>query len=64
MVLLHISDYPIKVPQAPVFGGKLGFCNTGIGDRVYRNESCGEWICRKTGICIELKPSKGLRQIN
>ena len=55
MVLLHGCDYPYKLPQSPYFGGKLGFCNTGIGDRVYRNESCVEWICRKTGICIDLK---------
>jgi len=40
----------------------LGFFNTGIGDRVYYK---GNWIvknCRKTGICILLKPIKDLRQ--
>ena len=37
MVLLHRYDYTIILPQAPVFGGKLGFCNTGIWDRVYWN---------------------------
>ena len=52
MVLLHRYDYPIKLPQAPVFGGKLGFCNTRIGDRVYRNGNCGMRVYRKRGICM------------
>jgi len=64
MVLLHGCDYLIKLPQAPVFGGKLGFRNTGIVDRVYRNGSCGVWLCRKRGICKVSLSIKDLRQIN
>ena len=64
MVLLHGCDYLIKLPQAPVFGGKLGFCNTGIGDREYWNGNYDMWVCRKRGIYKVSLSIKGLRQIN
>ena len=49
MVLLHRYDYPIKLPQVPFFGGKLVFCNTGIGDRVYWKGNCCMRVCLNSG---------------